>query len=203
MHANEDPAIRAVVDQRIVREVELVSRPAIACSPERDHHGVLGRRGLLDEVADDERNPAREELQLVARPPSDLVGDPVVEDEVFPCAALQQMPRIAVMEVAAAYNELPDPACVQMMALAVARTIAAELRVVNLELDRRVIGDQHPALVVLEQAVAHDQAAGLEPDARAVAMGYPRAQECDILDRQPAPANDEARLALRGGTARD
>src|SRR5262245_34001422 len=128
MRANERAAVRTVVDEGVVRDIELVLRPGITCRAEGDHHRVLGRRCLLDEVADDDCDATGVELELVARPPGDLVRETVVKDEAFPRAALQQMPDVGVMEVTPPHEQSSDSARVQVMALAVAGAVAGELR---------------------------------------------------------------------------
>jgi hypothetical protein len=172
----------ALVDQGVVGEKQAVHRPVARFGPVADDHRVAAGGALGDHVAGDHRDAALGKLEFVGGRALGPVGEQVVAHLVQPGPALDQVPAVAALQVAAFEHEMLDPPHIQQVVqpeLVVGGLV--EGAVDDAQLGVVEVGGQDAVLVVLETAVADFQRALLHADAGAIAIGHAGAAEGDVV----------------------
>ena len=158
---------------------------------------------LPDDVADDDRDAAVGELELVGGAALRPVVEQVVADVACARAGFHEVPLVALVEAASRQLETRDASDVQqVLERAPIARCTAELAVLDLELRGGVAAGQDPILVVREPAPAHREPPLLEADPRTVQVGSACAAELDPFDDVVAVTKHPDRLAFRDGPLR-
>ena len=183
-----------------------IREPFFAVVEER---GVARVGPLLDDVADDDREPAVRQIDLVAVGPV-LAGEAVVEDEALLRARLEEVPlvggvvgelvRPVVLEEELAEVEV-DVVRAAARVAAVAERVVKELGV--LDRDRAAggrLGAEDAVLVVVDEAAVDDEVVAGDANARAVGavrIADVRAGELEIFDAHVVRADHVDPFVLR------
>ena len=126
-HTDESSATRALVDERIVDDVQIIARVRRAFAAVVEHGRVLRCRPLLYEVADDVRRTRVGEVDLVTLGAVGLAREPIVKNIVLLRAGLDEMANFGRMRIAVPQSELLNMTDIHVMRIAIAGAVAREL----------------------------------------------------------------------------
>jgi hypothetical protein len=165
-----------------VNQVQGVGVVDQALGAVRNRRRVLGVGALLEEVATQSDLAAVGKVREVAGGACRPVHEVAVLDHRFLSPALEIVANLGFAEVATKHGQFGDLTDVDVVALSIAVAIACELRAFDREGGVARIA-QDTVFVVVEPAVDHAQvAAVLGTDAGAIAVGYLRVVEFDVVD---------------------
>ena len=159
MRPQQDTAGRPAIDQGVVHEVELVVGPIESLGAVRHDMRIFCGGGLLDQVAHDDGDATGWELQLVAGLAAQTVVQPVVDDDVAPGTAFEQVALPGVVKPAALHPQAGDSANIKVVAHAVAMTVVAEFTVLDVQHGLPVVAGEDAVLVAAEGTVTYCQTA--------------------------------------------
>jgi len=117
---------------------------------------------------------------------------------VFGSAALEQMPHLGMVKITARDSQLLDRPHIQVVAVAITKTVVAKLAVFYQQHGIFVTTGQNAVFVVGKRAVFDAELAFFKPNARAIFVSHLGADKVKPLHRHDATTHHPNRFALTG-----